>query len=233
MSKKADVETTAVVVSEQRNLSAQFTDRAVEELKGQRERLKAFVKSQLKQGINGDYAVIPGTPKPSLLKPGAEKLASLFQLGSRIIEKDHTLDRESGFAMFNYTVEVYHIPTGQALHQSEGSANSEEKKFKGRSYADLLNTLGKIAFKRAFVGAVILATNSSDLFTQDIETPDDLKTNGQDKAQKIQQSVMPEQQTSETPICKVCNETMRRSKANNAWACKNWSDGRNHDYIKD
>jgi hypothetical protein len=33
-----------------------------------------FLKSNLAQGINNDYAVIPGTKKPSLLKPGAEKL---------------------------------------------------------------------------------------------------------------------------------------------------------------
>ena len=35
--------------------------------------------------------------------------------------------------------------------------------------ADLVNTLQKIAYKRAFVGAVLIATNASDSFTQDID----------------------------------------------------------------
>ena len=38
----------------------------------------AFVKAQMQKDI--DYGVIPGTRKPTLLKPGAEKLLRLFNL---------------------------------------------------------------------------------------------------------------------------------------------------------
>jgi hypothetical protein len=38
----------------------------------------AFVSAQMQQGI--DYGTIPGTNKPTLLKPGAEKLCRLFNL---------------------------------------------------------------------------------------------------------------------------------------------------------
>jgi hypothetical protein len=38
----------------------------------------AFVKAQMQKDI--DYGVIPGTSKPTLLKPGAEKLCRLFNL---------------------------------------------------------------------------------------------------------------------------------------------------------
>ncbi len=38
----------------------------------------AFVKAQMQKDI--DYGVIPGTRKPTLLKPGAEKLCRLFNL---------------------------------------------------------------------------------------------------------------------------------------------------------
>ena len=38
----------------------------------------AFVKAQMQRDV--DYGVIPGTSKPSLLKPGAEKLLRLFNL---------------------------------------------------------------------------------------------------------------------------------------------------------
>ena len=38
----------------------------------------AFVQAQMRANI--DYGVIPGTKKPTLLKPGAEKLCRLFNL---------------------------------------------------------------------------------------------------------------------------------------------------------
>lgn len=137
------------------------------ELAAQRTQLKEFVQAALAENV--DYGIIPGTPKPSLYKPGAEKLCKLFQLGSRIVDKDRILEPANEFAMFSYTVEVFHIPTGRAVAQCEGSANSQEKKYKSRPAADQLNTLMKMAQKRALVGAVIVATGASDFFTQDIE----------------------------------------------------------------
>jgi hypothetical protein len=87
-----------------------------------------------------DYGVIPGTKKPSLYKPGAEKLARLFQLGTRIVSRDKTVDPGNSFFMFSYTIEVYHPDTGAILAQCEGSANSQEKKYKNVAPADVLNT---------------------------------------------------------------------------------------------
>jgi hypothetical protein len=232
---KQDIETTAVAVPESRNLSVQFTDRAVETMKEQRERLKQFVNSQLKTGINADFSVIPGTNKPSLLKPGAEKLANLFQLGSRIIDKDQTIDRDSGFAMFSYRIEIFHIPTGNVIAQCEGSANSEERKFKGRSLGDLLNTLGKMALKRAYVGGIIMAVGASDFFTQDIEDASDLRSKGQEKAQAIQQSVMPSEPQPGAPSCGLCGSGMKRTGKNDAWYCPKFNDKTKgeHDYLRD
>ena len=40
--------------------------------------MTAFVQAQMKKGV--DFGVIPGTRKPTLLKPGAEKLCRLFSL---------------------------------------------------------------------------------------------------------------------------------------------------------
>ena len=34
-------------------------------------------------------------------------------------------------------------------------------------------------------------------------------------------------------LCSVCSEKMSRTKNNNAWRCKNWNDGRKHDYLAD
>ena len=40
--------------------------------------MTAFVQAQMRKDI--DFGVIPGTRKPTLLKPGAEKLCRLFSL---------------------------------------------------------------------------------------------------------------------------------------------------------
>lgn len=226
---KQDVEVTAVVVPEPKNLSVQFTERAVDAFKDQRKQLMDFVRSQLRKGA--DYDTIPGTPKPTLLKPGAEKLCTLFQLGSRILDSKHEIDRESGFAMFTCKVQVFHIPTDKNLAESEASANSEEKKNKGRALPDLLNTLGKMAFKRAFVSAVVLATNASDFFTVDLDDTN-TATKGQEKAKAIQREIEP-QDTG--PMCELCNSAMKRTSKNNAWYCPNFQDkGQGeHSYLKD
>lgn len=175
----------------------------VETLKHQRALLIEFVNSQLKEGIDNDYAVIPGTKKKSLLKPGAEKLARLFGLGVRVRLVDKELDRTDNFAMYTYRAEVYQISNpGVVISECEASCNSQEKKYKerttweetGETYddgrpkkervveptpvCDILNTLQKMAQKRAIVGSVILAVSGSDFFTQDIEDADDAKTLG-------------------------------------------------------
>lgn len=225
-------------VAEPRNLSAQFTEKAITTFKEQRANLLGFIQSQLKEGINNDFAKIPGTPKKTLLKPGAEKLASLFQLGSRILDSKQEIDRENGFAIYTTKVQVYHIPTGYALAESEASANSEEKKFRGRPFADLLNTLGKMSFKRAFVSAVVLATNASDFFSVDLDDTD-TKTIGQEKAEKIQAELekeMPEPKTpGGAPSCDACGAGLMRTKKADAWFCPNWKETGTgtHSYLKD
>lgn len=150
-------------------LSLVISDHALAELKTQRESLNRFIKSHLVDSV--DYGVIPGTNKPSLYKPGAEKLAKIFQLGSRIVSSEKDIDPSKGWAMFTYRVEVFHLPTGKAVAQCEGSMNSQEKR-NSKPMPTQINSLQKMAQKRAFVGAVIIATGASDFFTQDLEDMD-------------------------------------------------------------
>lgn len=174
------------------SLSVRVTEGSLTELGQQRALLRTFIKKQLTKDI--DYGIIPGTPKPSLYKPGAEKIANIFQLGSRIVDRSNTVDIKNNFAMFSVTVEIYHLPSGKAISQCEGVANSQEVKYKERSkkefnqqtnrrevvgkeetpIGDVLNTLSKMAQKRAYVGAVIIATGASDFFTQDLDPTDDI-----------------------------------------------------------
>ena len=151
------------------------------------EQVKQAVSKVMKEGIDNDFAIIPGTGKKSLLKPGAEKLLRLFGLGIRFNPIENIFDIVENFAMYSYAAEVYHLKTGTVLAQCEGTANSQEKKYKERSVysyqgnkrtysgkesipvADIVNTLKKMAQKRAMVGATIIAVGASDYFSQDEE----------------------------------------------------------------
>lgn len=154
---------------DEKTLVVSVNSGAIANISANRDKLKEFVSKQLIEGINHDYAQIPGTPKKSLLKPGAEKIAQLFGFGSRIVDSSKDIDLHTQFAMFTYRIEVYHLQSGIAIAQSEGSANTLEDKFKGVPFGRALNNLQKMAQKRAYVSAVIAASAASDYLTQDME----------------------------------------------------------------
>lgn len=129
--------------------------------------IKSFVKESLKEGINSDFAKIPGTPKKCLLKPGAEKLMRLFGLSSRVECVDKVVSPEENLVMFTYKATVFHIKSNTPIAECEGVCNNHEFKYKNQNPMNILNTLMKMAQKRAIVGAVIIATGASDYFTQD------------------------------------------------------------------
>lgn len=184
-----------------------------------------------------DFGTVPGTgDKPTLLKPGAEKLTTLFGLSPRfeIVEKvmDWTGDQHGNepFFYLQYRCALWYgdVIAGEGL----GSCNSWEKKYRYRKSgrvcpscgketinkskfaprnappntkpgwycyakvggcgmefaagdpqieqqesgqakndnpADLVNTIDKMAQKRALVAATLIAVNASEFFTQDIE----------------------------------------------------------------
>ena len=77
------------------------------------------------------YGVIPGCgTKPSLLKPGAEKLSLTFRLAPRyeIIKND----LGSGHREYEITCNLYHIPTGQFVGSGVGACSTMEGKFRFR-----------------------------------------------------------------------------------------------------
>jgi hypothetical protein len=210
----------------------------------------------LKPGV--DYGIIPGTKKDTLLKPGAEKLASGFKLYPIPKLLTTVEDWNAGFFYYRYQIDLMHRETGQVWGTGIGSCNSREKKYgyrwvteaevpanldketlvredgmqtltefdfavkqaktsgqyaksaehwqmfkdaiesgkakkiqketkTGKSDAweitagvvkyrvpnpeiyDQVNTIDKMAFKRAYVAAVLNATNASEFFTQDME----------------------------------------------------------------
>jgi hypothetical protein len=74
------------------------------------------------------YGIIPGCKKPSLYKPGAEKLCMTFRLSP-----EYQIIREIQQAqIISYTVRciLTHIPTGQVIASGMGSCNSREEKYR-------------------------------------------------------------------------------------------------------
>lgn len=177
-----------------------------------------------------DYGTIPGTnSKPVLLKPGAEKLCSVFGMSPEVYEEqvieDWTGEDHNGEPFFYYRYKCRVTKNGVLLGEGIGSCNSWESKYRYRTQerkcpmcgaaaiirgkeeygggwlcfarkggcgakfkagdliierqnvgrvanidiADQVNTIQKMAHKRALVAAVLIATNASEFFTQDVE----------------------------------------------------------------
>lgn len=127
----------------------------------------AFVAAQMKKGI--DYGTIPGTKKPTLLKPGAEKLCRLFSLRPSYELVHFITDFDK--PIFHYHYRCTLVRQGEMVGQGDGSCNSREKKYDSQKYKifDLTNTIVKMAQKRALVAAVLSSCGASEFFTQGIE----------------------------------------------------------------
>lgn len=153
------------------------------------------------------YGKIPGAgDKPTLFKPGAEKIMSTFRLSAdpEVVDLSHD-------DVIRYRVKVrLTTKSGIFFGAGLGECSSEEDKYKWRMAAsddeweamsetnrrikymrgiqlrqvrtnpyDLANTILKMAKKRALVDAVLTSTAASDIFTQDIEDmPEELFERG-------------------------------------------------------
>ena len=130
-----------------------------EELRDLLARVQKVKNDILLEGM--DYGTIPGTPKPSLWKPGAEKMCQFF--GYRVSAMDLQLNTTDPFGvLYKCTLSD---GQGRIVGVCDGWCDDGEKGRRGNPR----NTIIKMAQKRAFVGAVLVACNASELFTQDVE----------------------------------------------------------------
>jgi hypothetical protein len=184
---------------------------------------REFVQEYLVE--NEDYGVIPGTQKPTLYKPGADKLCEIYGLADDYVIVQQVEDYDRG--LFDYTMKCNLTKKGSGIFVASGlgNCNSYESKYrwregkrkcpacgaeaiiKGREeygggwlcfakkggcgskfldgdkriteqtigrvlnpdMSDSKNTILKMSLKRSKVSAVLSATRSSGLFTQDME----------------------------------------------------------------
>ena len=92
----------------------------------------AVIQEVMRQVMHQDehYGTIPGTKKPSLYKPGAEKLSLVFRL--RPEYEIRRSDLGNGHREYEVVCTLYHIPTGQSVGQGVGSAATMEGKYRYR-----------------------------------------------------------------------------------------------------
>jgi hypothetical protein len=119
---------------------------------------------------NHDYGIIPGTDKPTLLKPGAEKILMMMGLQSEFEIVDSTRDFEKGF--FQYQVRCKLLKGDMVITEGLGACNTRERKYLKMDPYTMDNTVLKMAKKRALVDAALLVASLSDVFTQDLEDMD-------------------------------------------------------------
>jgi hypothetical protein len=81
--------------------------------------------------VNTDYGVIPGTPKPTLLKPGAELLCLRFGYSPSFETDSSQCDFDRGFIYYRVTCKLY-AQSGVLVGCGMGSCNSYEPKYRYR-----------------------------------------------------------------------------------------------------
>lgn len=178
------------------------------------QQMQNVVQKTLKKGH--DFGEVPGTSKPTLLKPGGEKICMLFGLNPEYEFLKTTEDYDKEF--FSYNIRCTLFRNGQPVAQGVGSCNSKEKKYRyinvdkipenyvgqseeitdkyGRTkykinnpdICSLVNTILKMAKKRAFIDAVLQVASLSEVFTQDIEDMGDFIQQEQDATLTLEQA---------------------------------------------
>lgn len=126
------------------------------------------VKATLQEGL--DYgASFKGSKKPSLLKPGAEKILMLLGLSSEYEVMEKIQDYQEGF--FAYTIKCTLLKGNTPITEGLGHCNSKERKYEGENQDKFMlgNTCLKMAKKRAQVDAALTVGSLSNIFTQDLE----------------------------------------------------------------
>lgn len=191
-----------------------------------------------------DFGVIPGCDKPTLLKPGAEKIAKLLGLCDQyeIIEKtenwetpffrymvkcslvnSHGLVVSQCFAECNSYESKYRwkwLFQSQLPYELQGDAGKAERdklpsrktstnkkmyKYKNDDIFSQVNTILKMAQKRALVGAALSAGRLSEIFTQDVEDMNIINEEPKEELDVIEQDVGPITDADfDVPICCEC-----------------------------
>lgn len=113
-------------------LSEADFDKRLAALRSGRERVARIQRDLMVESV--DYGLIPGTPKPTLLKPGAEKLCDFYQLAARI-EVEFVAGDGVTTPPLTYNAACFlHLGStdGPIVATGHGTANSWERRYRYR-----------------------------------------------------------------------------------------------------
>lgn len=114
-----------LVVSDRRESVTELT---VEQVVAQAEKVQTLVKQAMREGHH--YGVIPGTDKPTLLKPGAEKINFMFRVAPefKVTEKELAENHRE----YQVLCELVHIGTSAVVGHGVGCCSTMETKYRYR-----------------------------------------------------------------------------------------------------
>lgn len=150
------------------------TELTLDQLAARQDKIQQAMRERMRSGVH--FGRTPGAKKPTLLKPGAETLCSLFMFDPEYEGETH-MD-ENGHLHVLSKCTLFHIPTGNRIASGRGYCSTAERRYafyKDGNEVPLakrpeqFNTIVKMADKRALVAATLNATAASDVFTQDVE----------------------------------------------------------------
>jgi hypothetical protein len=119
--------------------------------------IQEVMKNVMKKDVH--YGLVPGCGnKPTLLKPGAEKLMMTFRLAAEYDELPGSFETDTQ-VLYKINCKLTHIPTSLIIGNGRGTCSSKEKKFKTRAvYAnkatDEEKTIGKLETRNTTQGKV-------------------------------------------------------------------------------
>lgn len=98
------------------------------EIRAQVNLIQEVMRTVMQEGVH--FGTIPGTPKPSLYKPGSEKILSTFRIAIEPIVTDLSTHDE---ARYRVETRATSQATGMYLGSGTGECSSMEEKYKWRS----------------------------------------------------------------------------------------------------
>lgn len=117
----------ALTVVQDRALVADVGRRSVAEVLSHVAAVQEVMQAVMKTDVH--FGKIPGTPKPTLYKQGAEVLCLAFKIGPKYTTE--TLS-EAGVVRYRVTCTGIHQPTGMVMGEGIGECSSDEEKYRWR-----------------------------------------------------------------------------------------------------
>lgn len=83
--------------------------------------------------VEVDYGKIPGTDKPTLLQPGAEKLAEMFNCTPEYTVTQRIEDWATGLFHYEFSCKIVHRQSDKVISEGMGSCNTRESRYRWRT----------------------------------------------------------------------------------------------------